>query len=65
MKKGKEIAVCLVKNTIKKGRDSVSTYEIMKALNVKEVPKEKYELIKTHKLETTLMNKRLIDDWKV
>ena len=63
MRKDKEVAACLVKNTIKKGRSSVSTFEIMNALNITEVPNKKYDLIKTHELETAQMDVRLIKDW--
>ncbi|MFD1163298.1 MULTISPECIES: acyl-CoA thioesterase [Hwangdonia] len=65
MRKDKVIAACLVKNTIKKGRETVSTFEIMEALNITEVPNKKYDLIETHELETTQMNTRLIEDWGV
>lgn len=64
MRNGKEVAACLVKNTIKDGRQTVPTLQIMKALHVTQVPDKTYELIKTHELETALMNKRLIDNWK-
>ncbi|WOD42629.1 acyl-CoA thioesterase [Hwangdonia lutea] len=65
MKNDKVVAACLVKNTIKKGRTTVSTFEIMEALNVKEVPNKKYDLIKTHELETAQMNTHLIENWDV
>lgn len=62
-RKGKQVAACLVKNTIKKGRDAVSTFEVMQALQITEVPKIKYDLIGLHELETNQMNKRLVDNW--
>lgn len=64
MRHGKEVAACLVKNTIKNGRQTVPTSEIMKALGVTEIPNRTYELIKTHEQETTLMDTRLKDNWK-
>lgn len=63
IRKDKMVAACLVKNTIKKGRNSVSTFEIMEALNIKEMPNKKYDLITLHEEETSTMNKRLKDDW--
>ena len=65
IRKGKEISACIVKSTIKDGKKSVPTFEIMKALNVTEVPNEKFKLIEIHETETTYMNERLLDDWKV
>ncbi len=63
VRKGKVIAVSLAKNTIKKGRETVPTAEIMKALNIQKVPAEKHELIKTHELENAQMNELFIDKW--
>jgi len=63
MRKGKEIAACLTKGTIKKGRETVPTSEIMKAMNIQKVPTEKHELIKTYELENSLMNVLFIDNW--
>ncbi|MEP7264366.1 MAG: acyl-CoA thioesterase [Bacteroidota bacterium] len=60
----KIVAACLVKNTIKKGRETVPTSEIMKALNIDNMPSFKYDLIKTHELENIQMNKQIVDDWK-
>lgn len=65
MRKGKVVATALVKNTIKKGKETVPTSEVMKALKVSNAPSIKYSLISSHELENAQMNKRLIDDWKV
>lgn len=62
-RKGKVIAACLVKNTIKKGRTTIPTSEIMKALNIKHVPRDTYELMKTFELENLQMTDRLVDNW--
>ena len=59
----KEIAACLVKSTIKKGRETVPVSELMKALNIENYPNEKYELIKTYELENLQMNEKIVDGW--
>ncbi|WP_452603341.1 acyl-CoA thioesterase [Pontimicrobium sp. MEBiC06410] len=63
IRKGKTVAACIVKNTIKKGRKTIPTSEIMKALNIEKVPTFKYDLINTYELETIKMNDRLINHW--
>lgn len=62
-RKEKIIAACLVKSTIKNGRETVATSEIMKALNIDNVPSLKYDLIKTYELENEQMNEKLVDMW--
>ncbi|GAA4884167.1 hypothetical protein GCM10023311_03120 [Flaviramulus aquimarinus] len=62
-RKGKIIAACLVKNTIKKGRKTIPTSEIMKALHIDHVPRHKYELMKTYEIENSQMNEKLVDNW--
>ena len=59
-----DIAACLVKSTIKKGRETVPTSEIIKALNIKEISKVKYQLIETYELVNEQMNERLNTSWK-
>ncbi len=61
IRKGKDIAACLVKSTIKKGKETVPTSEIITALHFKEVPAKKYNLIETFELENEQMNKRISD----
>ncbi|WP_299224428.1 acyl-CoA thioesterase [uncultured Psychroserpens sp.] len=63
-RKGKPIAACIVKNTIKKGRATIPTSEIMKALNIKKVPTIKYDLIATYETENIQMNEKLVDHWE-
>lgn len=65
VRKGKEIAACLVKSTIKNGRETVPTSEIIAALQVTKAPTTKYELVDTLELENTQMNERLVDNWKI
>jgi len=60
---GKIMAACIVKNTIKKGKETIPTSEIMKALNIEKVPTYKYDLMKTYELENAQMNKKLVDNW--
>lgn len=62
-RKGKIIAACIVKNTIKKGRETIPTSKIMKALKIEKVPTFKYDLIKTYELENIQMNEKLVDKW--
>ena len=63
MRNGKNIAACLVKSTIKKGRETVPTSEILSALQLKEFPNMKYELIKTYQLVHSQMDERLDTKW--
>lgn len=62
-RKEKIIAACIVKNTIKKGRETIPTSEIMNILNIDNVPRDKYDLIKTYELENIQMNEKLVDNW--
>lgn len=59
----KDVAACLVKSTIKKGRETVPTSEIIDALDIKEIPKAKYQLIETYELVNEQMNERLNKSW--
>jgi acyl-CoA thioesterase FadM len=45
---GKEMALCLVKSKVKKGRENVLTSEIIKALNSKNLPSGKAKLIEQY-----------------
>lgn len=62
-RKGKIVAACIVKSTIKKGRETIPTSEIMRLLNIENLPRHKYDLIKTYELENILMNEKLVDHW--
>ena len=62
-RKGKVIAACIVKNTIKKGRETIPTSEIMKKLKIEKVPTFKYDLMKTYEIENAQMNEKLVDNW--
>lgn len=62
-RKGKVIAACIVKGTVKKGRKTIHTSEVIKALPIDSLPINKYDLIKTYELENAQMNERLVDNW--
>lgn len=59
----KTIATCLVKGTVKNGRETVPMSKLIKELNITGFPEIKYDLIKSYELENKQMNKQLIDDW--
>lgn len=59
----KLIAGCIVKNTVKNGRETVPTSKLMEALKVENYPIEKLELIKLQDLENLEMNERLKKEW--
>lgn len=62
-RKGKVIAACIVKGTIKKGRETIHTSEVIKALHIDSLPANKYDLIKTYELENVQMNEKLVNHW--
>lgn len=59
----KLVAACIVKNTIKKGRDTVPTSKIMEALEIEGVPTDRYPMLEAYELETNQMNARLKVPW--
>ena len=59
IRKGKIIAICIVKATVKKGKISVSTNEILKELNIVELPIEGKNIIDSYEKENNLVYKRL------
>ncbi len=65
MRQEKEIASCLVKSTIKKGRNTVPTEEIIKALQIVDLPRKKSELIENCEQVHGQMKAKLIDHWKI
>ncbi|WP_406682795.1 thioesterase family protein [Seonamhaeicola sp. MEBiC1930] len=62
-RKGKIVAACIVKNTIKKGRTTIPTSKIMNELNIEKVPTYKYDLMETYEQENAQMNEKLVDNW--
>ena len=59
IRKGKIIAICIVKGTVKKGKISVSTHEISKELEIGELPTEGKNIIDSYEKENDLVYKRL------
>ena len=59
IRKGKIIAICIVKATVKKGKISVSTNEILQELNIDELPIEGKDIIDSYEKENNLVYKRL------
>ena len=59
IRKGKIIAICIVKATVKKGKISVPTNEILKELNINELPIEGKNIIDSYEKEINLVHKRL------
>lgn len=59
IRKGKIIAICIVKGTVKKGKISVSTHEISKELKIGELPAEGKNIIDSYEKENDLVYKRL------
>ncbi|HEX5652169.1 MAG TPA: acyl-CoA thioesterase [Chitinophagaceae bacterium] len=45
IRRGKDIAICIVKSKVKSGKENVPTGEIIKLLNADKIPKESKELI--------------------
>lgn len=65
MRKGKIIAACISKGTIKKGRKTVPVSELTQKLNISNFPSIKPELFKTYEKESIEMNEKLIDNWDI
>ncbi|HYJ38780.1 MAG TPA: acyl-CoA thioesterase [Chitinophagaceae bacterium] len=57
---GKVMAICIVKSTVKKGRDHVSTKEIIKELRIGELPFEGKELVDLYEQENKIVYQRLV-----
>ena len=56
---GKDIAICIVKSTVKKGRETISTNEIAKVLGISELPTEGKQIIDSYEKENNLVHQRL------
>lgn len=59
MRLDKEIALCIVKSTVKKGRETVNNQEIAKQLGITEPPVEARELVDCYEHENKLVKERL------
>ena len=58
---GKVIAICIVKSTVRKGREYVSTNEIVKALQLGELPVEGKEIVDAFEEESKLFHERMVE----
>jgi acyl-CoA thioesterase FadM len=58
----KLIAACIVKSTVKKGRETVPTSEIAKILELGEMPKEGREVVEAMEQENNLASQRLSEE---
>jgi len=56
---GKDIAICIVKSTVKKGKETISTNKIAKALGIDELPTEGKQIIDSYEKENNLVYQRL------
>jgi len=59
----KIVAACIVKSTIKNGRETIPPTVLLKLLNIEKYPTEKSDLIETYELENMQMNEKFIDNW--
>ena len=62
IRKGKIIAICIVKSTVKKGKITVSTNQISEELKIGELPTEGKNVIDSYEKENDLVYKRLCGD---
>jgi acyl-CoA thioesterase FadM len=58
----RDIAACIVKSTVKKGRQHIDASEVLKALNASEIPLEGKNLVEVYENEMSLMAER-INTW--
>ena len=60
-RQAKDIAICIVKGTVKKGRERISTAEIAKALNIRKLPTQGKQIVDLYEKENNLVYQRLCD----
>lgn len=67
MRNGKPIASCFANGLAKKGRDTIPTAEIIKALKIdpKDVPSEGHDLISIFEEKNDKMTEKIIDNWDI
>ncbi len=58
-REGKEIAVCIVKSTVKRGKEVVDLKEILRELGLESFPSEGKEIVEAHEKENRLVSLRL------
>lgn len=59
IRKGKIIAICIAKATVKKGRETIPTKEITEILGIDKLPAQGADLIDTYERENHLSRQRL------
>jgi acyl-CoA thioesterase FadM len=60
IRQNKLIAVCVVKSTVKKGRDQVNVLDVLNQLNIGKAPKEAQSVIDGLEQSNELVRKRLL-----
>ena len=67
MRNGKPVASCFANGLAKKGRETVPTAEIIKALKIdfKDVPAEKHQLVSMFQEKNDKMTEKIIDNWRL
>ena len=62
VRRGKDVAICLAKSTVKKGRKNVSAEEIAKGLKINEFPTGKKKIVDSFENENDIILKQLIKE---
>ena len=57
-REGKDIAICIVKSKVKKGRDTIDTSEILRELQLGSLPSEGREVVDAYEKENMLVVER-------
>ena len=67
MRHGKPVASCFANGLAKKGRTTIPTSEIVKALHIEDidVPSDKHSLIGLFEAKNDKMTEKIIDQWQV
>ena len=60
VRNGKDVAICVAKSTVKKGRKNISAEEIAKALKINEFPTGKKQIVDSYEKESNIILKQLI-----
>ena len=67
IRNGKPIASCFANGLAKKGRETVPTSEIIKALKIdfNDVPSEKHKLVSLFQEKNDKMTEKILNDWEL
>ncbi len=60
-RQAKDFAICIVKGTVEKERERISTAEMAKALNISNLPAEGKQVVESYETENNLIYQRLCD----